>query len=189
MINLLETSEYRSMQASGVSFGRQAETMLGKKGVNENDFTTLELNDVVVFPQKSVFGFSKQFGGFALVWLLKGGNTNDARPFRLYPGTIDPFIDPVERNEEGIYERVGVRPLPRNYGDVITFIKGSGTYLEAFKGLEGKAFKVKSETEYKVFKFGSTTEVRDRNQQELEFVKVDDKLKAYVESVKLPEKA
>lgn len=181
MIQIKDSSMYKSLKSEGAVFGKQAEQMLGKKGTMGNEFVPLELDDVIVMPLNPEYGYTKQFGGFILVHLLKGGDVNDASVYRLYPGTIDRTIFPVEQDDEGIYQPMDINPRPRNDGDVVSFVKGFGSWKDAFKGMAGKAFKIENVDNYEVFRFGSKTETQPRNRYTLTFVAVDDKIKPFTE--------
>ena len=140
MLKITDSSEYKSLKAEGAVFGGSAASMLSKKGTMRTEFVPLEVDDILVFPMNPVYGYTKRFGGFVLVHLLKGGDPKEASVYTLYPGTVSRTLFPVEKNEDGIYEQTGERP--KNSGTLVDEIKKYGNYKEAFDSLKGKAVKV-----------------------------------------------
>ncbi len=180
MLKITESSEYKSLKAEGAIFGGSAANMLSKKGTMRTEFVPIEVGDILVCPMEPVYGYTKRYGGFVLVHLLKGGDPKQASVYTLYPGTVVRTLFPVEKNEDGIYEQTGERP--KNTGTLIKEIQKFGNYKEAFDNLKGKAIEVKDLQTFEVLRFGSTDETQERAVYELDIIEAKGKLKEFTEA-------
>lgn len=178
-MKIKETTLFKSESAGGTSFGDGAKKRMGQKGTMSNGGVSLAKGDVLVFPVQLTYGWSKRFGGFVMVWLLREGKVAQAEPYQCFPGTLKRTVFPVEQDFEGRYISTGVRPT--NTGTVVAEINKHGDYASAFDALAGKAVEVKSVQAHTVLRFGSRDETQERNTYELDIIPLDSKWKDLAE--------
>lgn len=181
MIQVKDSNLFKSLKSEGAIFGDAAAKLLSKRGTMRNEFTPLEKGDIIVFPSVPLYGYTKQYGAFVMVHILKAGKPENESTFQLYPGTIDRVLFPVEKDDEGIYQPVDDRP--RNDGTLVDEIKKYGNYREALDAVAGKAAKVTDEDTYEVFRMGSREETQERSRYTLDFIEVSDALKPFTEAI------
>ena len=179
MIPIKESSLYRSLESEGTIFGPQAEKKLSEKGTMSTDVTPLQKGDIIVFPYGLITGYSRRFGGFVLVHILKGGDPNEAQAFRLFPGSVKKTLFPVEADFDGNYVSTGIRP--KNNGTLVDHVNSYGNFADAFKAMQGKAAKVTGEIPHTVLRFGTKDETREAYQHTIDIIEVTDELKPFTE--------
>lgn len=167
MIKIEDSALYKSLKASGVSFGPAARKFMGTKGTHDDEFVSFENDDIIVFPSKLTYGYTKQFGSFVLVHILKGGKPENAEVGQIFPRRFKHTAFPVEEND-GIWERTP--ETPKSWGTAIQHIKSFGSYGDAFDAMAGKAVSVSNGMKYTVLRFGSKDETKDDWVYQLDFI-------------------
>lgn len=169
MIKIEDSALYKSLKASGASFGNAARKFMGSKGTYDDEFVTIENGDIVIFPAKLTYGYTKQYGSFVLAHILKGGKVENADIVQIYPRRIKHTCWPVEDND-GVWERTG--ETPKSWGQVIEHIKSYGNYGDAFDAMAGRAISISNGVKYTVLRFGTKDETRDDWVYQIDFVDV-----------------